>query len=246
MDNYLPDVKLEALDEKGFLSFLEGIGSEKKAEFDKKIIRSSLKIHGITSKQINDIYKYFHKNGYSNILSFSNKISYEITMLRGRLVLNDKSLDINKKIDFLNAWIQNVDTWALTDGVFANYKLKSEDKQALLSFAESLVSRSLEFEIRLGVIILLDYFLTDEDIDNTFRILSDIKYGEYYYVDMAVAWLCATALIDFEGKTLAFLNSPFINDFTYKKSLQKARESFRIPDEKKIFYKSLLDAKKSS
>lgn len=239
MDDFFSGKKLEELDLDGFLGFLDGISSEEKAKFDKKIIKTDLKIYGITAKQLTAIYKYFHKNGYKNVLSFPNETCYEISILKARLVLNDRSLDFCDKARILSDWILVADSWAHTDCVFSGYVPKPGEKEVLLSFAKSLVTRNKEFEIRFGVIILLNYFLSAEYVGRTFDILKGIEYGRYYYVDMAVAWLCATALIDFEEETLAFLSEPIINDFTYKKSLQKARESYRIPAEKKIYYKSL-------
>ena len=234
---------IEQLDFEQFVLFLQSIGTDKKASFDKKIIKSSMINCGTTSLQNKEIFQYLRKNDHSKIMTFPNGICFETSVLKARLILFDKTKTIETRLAFLKEWIKSADSWAHTDSLFAGYKPKVGEFDALLSFSEDMVSHNSEFEIRLGVIVLLDYFLNDKNISDVFRLLSKVTYGKYYYVDMAVAWLCATSLINFEDQTFSFLNSGLINDFTYKKSLQKACESFRISPDKKIRYKALFRAK---
>lgn len=236
---------IENLDFDDFCAYLESFGNRKKAEFDKKIIRSNLKIFGLNSPQVSAIAKYLKTHNCAKILSYPSDFSYEITLFQGLILADDKDKDAKSRYEDMRPIINYFENWAHCDSVMSKLRIKKGEEETAFSFAESLLNGEKEFEIRCGIIILLSYFLDKKYIDRVFAALSDIEYGRYYYVDMAVAWLCATALIDFKTETLNFLNdNKNINDFTYCKSLQKARESRRISDEDKIYYKSLILKKK--
>ena len=60
-------------------------------------------------------------------------------------------------------------------------------------------------------------------------------WGEYY-VDMAVAWLVATAMVKCRDKTVEYMQAEgrrILSKFAYNKALQKMRESLRVSKEDK-------------
>ena len=73
--------------------------------------------------------------------------------------------------------------------------------------------------------------------------LEDIKIGDKYYVQMANAWAISICLIRYYNKTLEFLKTTKIDDFTYNKGIQKAIESYRITKEQKDYLKTLKRGK---
>lgn len=226
-----------------FCAFLSENGNYKKAEFDKKIIKTQMKIFGFTAREIEDFYKYFSKTE-NNILTYPSDYSYEITLLQGLLIVKNKaSTLVEKRAEFLN-WLSNVDNWAHCDMVCTKFRCLKSEKRDLFEFAKELALRDEEFFARSGVVMLMGF--VSENAEEVFSVLDRVKYGRYY-VDMAVAWLCATALITRKNETLDFLNkSDKINEFTYVKSLRKACESYRIPDADKVEYKRLIAERKKA
>ena len=89
-----------------------------------------------------------------------------------------------------------------------------------------------EFEIRFGVVMILDYYIEEDYLEKDFKIFDAIT-SQAYYVQMAVAWAISICLIKFYDKTIKYLETAKLNNFTYNKALQKAIESYRIVDEKK-------------
>ena len=87
-----------------------------------------------------------------------------------------------------------------------------------------------EFELRFAIVILLDYYITDEYIDNVIKILDNIKHTEFYYVKMAVAWTLSIAYIKYPDKIMQYLQSGnnHLDKDTYNKALQKIIESNRV------------------
>ncbi|MBR5262909.1 MAG: DNA alkylation repair protein, partial [Clostridia bacterium] len=63
--------------------------------------------------------------------------------------------------------------------------------------------------------------------------------SDEYYVKMMVAWYFATSLAFQYERILPFLENKALDPWTHNKAIQKAVESYRITDEKKIYLKTL-------
>ena len=95
-----------------------------------------------------------------------------------------------------------------------------------------------EFEIRFAVVIILNYYITEDYIDLVLETLDEVKH-EGYYVKMAVAWAISLCFVKFEEKTMNYLKNNKLDDFTYNKSLQKICESLRVDKDTKAIIKSM-------
>ena len=190
---------------------------------------------GLYSPQKDALFSYLKKSDFSTFLTYPNEF-FEIVYLKGRLLASEKT-NVEEKHKKLTSYLSLADSWAFTDSILKNVKIKESEYPVWFSYSESLVSRNEEFFVRFGIIVLLNYFLKEEWIESVFSLLSTVKTGAYY-VDMAIAWLCATALIRHKERTLRFLReSKNLNKFIVQKSFQKARESFRISPEDKEEYR---------
>ena len=99
-----------------------------------------------------------------------------------------------------------------------------------------------EFEIRFGVVVLLNYFIEENYIDRVLEKLEKVKTTDYY-AQMAAAWAISICYIKFEAKTLDFLKKPSIDKAVFNKSIQKIIESNRISKETKIMLKAIKNTK---
>lgn len=95
-----------------------------------------------------------------------------------------------------------------------------------------------EYQVRFAIVMLLNYYINDQYIDQVLQILDNVKLDKYY-VQMANAWAISICLIKYYNKTLDFLNTTKIDDFTYNKGIQKAIESYRITNEQKEYLRTL-------
>ena len=80
--------------------------------------------------------------------------------------------------------------------------------------------------------MLLDYYVKEEYLDKIFKIIDNIT-NEEYYVEMGIAWLVAEMYIKFPKQTMNYLKNNKLNKFTFNKSIQKTRESYRVSKEEK-------------
>ena len=64
-------------------------------------------------------------------------------------------------------------------------------------------------------------------------------HSEEYYVNMMIAWYFATALAKQYSSAIKFIEQKKLTPWVHNKTIQKARESFRITDEQKSCLKTL-------
>ena len=99
-------------------------------------------------------------------------------------------------------------------------------------FLEQYINSDKEYEIRFAVVMYLNYYLTDDYIDEILCKIDKITNKEYY-VQMAIAWLISFAYIKQKEKTEKYLLKTKLDKFTKNKSIQKICESYRVSDEDK-------------
>ena len=95
-----------------------------------------------------------------------------------------------------------------------------------------------EFELRFFIVMLLDFYITDEYIKEVINILDNIKH-EGYYVKMAIAWTISIAYIKYPEITMKYLINNTLDDFTYNKALQKIVESYRVSNQDKAIIRNM-------
>lgn len=162
---------------------------------------------------------------------------YEEIMLQGMLIGLAKE-DFKTTQKQIKEFVPKIDNWAVCDTFCAGLKVTKKYKKEMWNFIQSYLKSDKEFEIRFGVVMILDYYIEDEYLEKDFRIFNSIK-SQDYYVQMAVAWAISICFIKFYDKTIKYLENANFDKFTYNKALQKAIESYRITEEKKILLKKM-------
>ena len=158
---------------------------------------------------------------------------YEEIMLQGMLIGLSKE-DFSKVEDYIKKFIPKIYNWAICDTFCAGLKITKKHKKEMWSFIQKYLKSDKEFEVRFGIVMILNYYIEEDYLDKNFKIFDSVK-SKDYYAQMAIAWAISICLIKFYDKTLVYLENSKIDKFTYNKSLQKAIESYRINNEQKFF-----------
>ena len=107
-----------------------------------------------------------------------------------------------------------------------------------IDFLRPYLASDKEFPLRFGIVMLMDYCLTDSHIDETLDILCSTDHPGYY-VRMAVAWALSVAFVKYRDKTLSRLEARTLDPWIQNKAIQKCRESYRVSPEDKEYLKTL-------
>lgn len=163
---------------------------------------------------------------------------YEELVIQGILIGFQTKAPIEEVIKQVEEFIPKINSWAVCDTFCAGLKITKKYQTEMFKVIKEYLKSTQEYQVRFAIVMLLNYYINDQYIDQVLQILDNVKLDKYY-VQMANAWAISICLIKYYNKTLDFLNTTKIDDFTYNKGIQKAIESYRITDEQKEYLRTL-------
>lgn len=205
-------------------------GNEAYAEFNKRIINTKMSVIGVRVPDLRRLARELASDvgaaEISELLTVQDE-SFDYLLLCGLLITHAR-LDDQTAIDLTKQYLPRIDSWAHID-VFIEKKRRFAG-ELWWDFALECLQSEAEFTVRYGVVSLMTNFLDETHINQVFAALRDIKH-DGYYVKMALAWLYATAAVQFFELTLAELENGHVDVWTRNKAYQKMRESRRFTPE---------------
>ncbi len=161
---------------------------------------------------------------------------HEENLIHGYLISLNNNID--NTMNELEMFLPYVNNWAVSDTI--SPKIFKKNLDYVYPYVQKYLESSLEYNIRFGVVTLLQYYLNDPKyIKKNNKFISKIKYDSYY-VNMAIAWYYSFALVKQYDETIKiFENKKIKNKWIHNKSIQKSIESYRIDNIRKEYLKSL-------
>lgn len=144
--------------------------------------------------------------------------------------------DFQPCLTALERFLPYVDNWATCD--MMNPRALAKDKAALLERIRLWLQSGHTYTVRFGMEMLMNHFL-EEDFREEYPALVASVQSEEYYVRMMQAWYFATALAKQYEVAVTYLEQRRLGAWVHNKTIQKARESFRVSQEQKEYLKSL-------
>ena len=218
------------------INYLNNIGEEKYKDFNSKLVLTKYKMYGIKVPILRDIAKKISKTNIISFLDIVKSNSYEEVMIEGLVISYIKEVDLCVK--YFNKFINKIDNWAICDTCISSMKIVNKNKELFLKQIKKYIESKHEYVVRVGVVLLLNYYIEDSYIDLVFDIIDSIN-REDYYINMAIAWLVSVCFVKYRNKTFKYLNDNKLNRFTYNKSIQKIIESYRVSLEDKEILRSM-------
>ena len=205
-------------------------GNESYAAFNQRIVNTKMPVIGVRVPDLRRLARELAPDmsaaDISRLLATPSNL-YEYVLLCG-LLINRARISDEEAIRLTRQYLPCVDSWAHID-IFVEKKRRFAG-EVWWDFALECLQNEAEFTVRYGVISLMTNFLDESHINQVFAALRDIKH-DGYYVKMALAWLYATAAVNFFELTLAELENEHIDAWTRNKAYQKMRESRRFTPE---------------
>lgn len=213
------------------------LADEKYKKFHTGLCPNTNNIIGVRVPILRSLAKEIAKGDINSYLKNANDDYYEEIMLQGMVIGIQKS-DFKQTCKYLEKFIPKIENWAICDVTVSELKIVKKNQTEMLNFLKDYLKSEKEFEVRFAVVMLLNYYITEEYIDFVLEQLNEIKH-EGYYVKMAVAWAISIAYIKFPKKTIKFLKENNLDNFTYNKALQKIIESYRVDENEKQIIKDM-------
>lgn len=195
-------------------------------------LKSGDKIIGVRTPILKAIAKGISQRDYQKFLG-EPKVYYEEKAILAYLIGYLK-IDFEGVTKLINENIHHFDSWALTDGLCANLKKFKKNQEMGMHFIKGLLKSTSVWSVRIGLVLLLDYYIDDEYIDEVLTISTTITRDEYY-IKMANAWLISICYIKYAEKTKKILSR--LDMETCRMAIQKINDSKRVA--KKIKFKNI-------
>ena len=214
-----------------FIKYLESIKDPKNKEFNERIIETKYEMLGIKMPILKTIAKDISKTNFFEFFELCEDKYYEEIMIQGLLLSYIK--DDNLFLEQLREYVYKIDSWALCDSCVLSYKIMKKNDYSDIAY--SFILDSHEYVQRVGYVILLNYYVDDNHINDILSLCQ--KESDYYYVNMAISWLISVCFVKCRSNTLELLKSKKLNPFVQNKAISKIRESFRVSKEDKELVK---------
>ena len=157
-------------------------------------------------------------------------------LVLGMLPVNDFS----DYLTHLSRWVRVIHSWSVCDSFSLPQpkKLLREHGPELWAFFLPYLQHSEEYEVRFGIVALMQYFIDAEHIDELLRHYLAVSH-EGYYVRMALAWAIAECYTFYPTETHPYLAEKRFEPWVHNKAIQKICESRRIDPDTKTLLKAL-------
>ncbi len=219
-----------------YRSVLESYADPDNAKFVAKLIPGKEKILGARIPQIRALAKEICKGGWREILE-EEPSNFEEEMLFG-LIIATARMPQEERIQRTEAFLPRIDNWSTCDTFCSSWKVQKGAEGEAWDYFASLIDSGDEFRMRVSVVMRMSAF---KDAESTRLLLEDIMSRDNpgYYYRMGAAWAVSVCYVRFPEMTRAALESGRLCDWTQNKSIQKIRESYRVPAEDKESLKAL-------
>lgn len=192
-------------------------------------------IIGVRVPKLREIAKEISKKDYDEFLKNVKDEYYEELVLHG-LVIGYSKISIEDTFKYLKEFVPKINSWAVCDTTCSNLKITKKYMKEMWNFLEQYINSNKEYEIRFALVMYLNYYLTEEYIDEILKRIDKIANKEYY-VQMAIAWLISFAYIKQKEKTEKYIKNNKLDKFTLNKAIQKICESYRVTEQEKEYLK---------
>lgn len=206
---------------------------------------SSEKMIGVRTLDLRAYAGNLVKEAGGTSIAFIEKLPHEYfdeNQLHAFIISREK--DFYKAVDLVEAFLPYVDNWATCDQL--SPKIFAKNPGELEKYAEKWIKSDHVYTIRFGIRMFMNYFLGGNYSEKAMKQISElvrphIANGDgNYYINMMISWYFATALSRNWEETLPFIKEKRLNDWCHKKTIQKARESYRVSEEHKALLKTLV------
>ena len=210
-------------------------------EFNAKLIPTVEKerVIGVRTPALRAMAKEMRKEGYTtDTEAFMNSLPhfyFEENQLHAFLISETK--DADECVRLLDTFLPYIDNWATCDQLNPKAFRKMAKAGTLPEYARRWMASPKPYVVRFGINVLMNYYL-EADTFQTGLLdevagISHQAVAKDYYVRMMVAWYFATALAKQYDATLPYIKGHKLEDWTHRKAIQKACESYRLSAEQK-------------
>jgi 3-methyladenine DNA glycosylase AlkD len=206
-------------------------------KFSAALIPTINNVIGVRLPVLRKLAKELVKSDWRGYLQQAESEYFEEVMLQG-IVIGYLQTDVEEILHYVADFVPKIDNWSVCDSFCIGLKFTKTNRERVWDFLQPYLASNKPYEIRFGVVMLLDFYIEEEYISRVLSLLDSVE-REDYYVKMAVAWAVSICYVKLPAPTLRYLGNNTLDVFTYNKALQKITESYRVDHDTKKMIRSM-------
>lgn len=232
-------IKIKTWNEENYEKFIEYLISLQDINYKKfhssLVLNSKYEIIGIRMPIMRKIAKNISKSNIKDFFQYAQDKYYEEVMIQGLIISHIK--EEKEFYEHFKTYINKIDNWAICDSFCDSIKIIRKYEEKYFKYAIEYALNKEEFISRAGIVMILNHFINEKNLDIIFDVLNRIE-SDKFYINMAEAWLLCEMYIKFPKETMIFLKRNNLNKFTQNKAISKIHDSYRISEEEKALLKN--------
>lgn len=191
---------------------------------------------GVRTPALRNLAKEIFKSGdYREFVEDLPHKYYEEVNLHGMIICFIK--DYEEAICEVDKLLPYVDNWATCD-LLSFKKAFKGNLNKLENDIKRWIASNETYTVRFGIGVLLEFYLDDAFDSKYLEWVARVESDEYY-VKMIKAWYFATALAKQYEEAIPYIENHTLEEWVHRKTIQKAKESYRVSDETKEYLNTL-------
>lgn len=127
-------------------------------KFSAALIPTINNVLGVRLPELRKIAKKIAKGDWRTYLKTAKDEYFEEIMLQG-MVIGYIKTDIEERLFYVASFVPKIDNWSVCDSFCTGLKSTKENKERVWAFLQPYLSSKNEYEIRFGVVMLLNYYI---------------------------------------------------------------------------------------
>lgn len=207
-------------------------------EFSSRLLPGTTNILGVRLPILRKIAKQIAKENWREFLKQNDEVYFEEVMLKGMVIGYTKDASVFEIMQYIKNFVPKIDNWSVCDSFCSGLKITKKHQQQFWPMITSYLSSDNEFEVRFGIVMMLNYYVDNKYVVDTLNHLEQVNHSGYY-VRIAIAWAISVCYVQYPNLTLSYLKESQLDTFTYNKALQKICESLKSDQKTKELMKQL-------
>ena len=209
------------------------LADEKYQKFQRSLVPGNEAIVGVRIPVLRSFAKeLLQEYSVEELLTAIGDEYYEEIMLQGMVIGLQKKPQFSMVEGQVREFVPKIDNWAVCDIFCSELKITKSHKKEMLGLITEYIQSKEQYQRRFAVVMLLDYYVEPEYLPRIFEWIDSMD-REGYYVQMAVAWAVSVCFVKQYDKTLEYMKKCKLEEFIFRKSIQKTLESYRVSDKQK-------------
>lgn len=219
---------------------LEQLADEPYREFIAKLLPGTPNLLGVRLPLLRQLARQIAKEDWRTYLANAANDTFEETMLQG-LVISYAKAEPFELLAHTADFVPKINNWSVCDSFCAGFRLAKREPELVWDFLQPYLASEQEFHCRFGVVMLLDHYCSEQNLERIFLKMDQVR-ATGYYAKMAVAWNLSMCCAVNPELTLRYFKQNTLDDFTHNKALQKIVESRQIDENVKSVIRTLKRA----